>query len=301
MVNWEATLMPIALSEGSPLRYPGGKASLLNYIAKLLDENKLCGCHFIEPYAGSAIISLQLLRKEVILAATIVEKDPLIYAFWQCVFNYTEAFIKEIEKLPVTIDTWHEFQKYREADGIDDFSILEMGLAGLFYNRTNFSGIMKANPLGGLKQESSYKIDCRFNKIRLIKQIEQLSELRLKISVVYDDALEYLKKQHIYLKTNNCFIYIDPPYYEKGKILYRYWYDQEDHKDLAKFLIKCKTPWLVSYDNHEEIHKIYRKAKTVEEMFFDYTVSKRRKEKELLISNLEIPPGMKAIYQAAFA
>ena len=71
----------------------------------------------------------------------------------------------------ISIDTWHEFQKYRNVTTPYEFSLIEMATAGLFFNRTNFSGILKANPLGGLKQQSEYKIDCRFNKSRLIKQL----------------------------------------------------------------------------------------------------------------------------------
>ena len=75
--------MPIHLADVSPLRYPGSKAFLVNYIDSILKENHLEGCHFIEPYAGSAIISIELLKKGTIGDAVLVEKDPLIYCFWR--------------------------------------------------------------------------------------------------------------------------------------------------------------------------------------------------------------------------
>lgn len=277
----------------SPLRYPGSKASLVNYIAELIKENYLLGCHLVEPYAGSAVVSLELLHQGVVGKATLVEKDPLIFSFWHSVFNFPETLIEDIHELKITIETWQEFQKYRNSERPNDFSIVKMGLAGLFFNRTNYSGIINAGPIGGIKQESEYKIDCRFNKERLIKQIYEISKLKKHISVIYDDALLFLRREKKYLKNEECFLYLDPPYYERGKDLYRYWYSHEDHKNLAKYLMRCDTPWLVSYDNHEKIRNIYSKAATLENMHFDYTVSRYRKETELLISNLVIPPGLK--------
>jgi len=288
--------MPIKLALQSPLRYPGSKASLVKYIENLIEENSLQGCHLLEPYAGSAIVSLELLKKRIISKATIVEVDPLIYAFWKSVFFYTDELIEKLEALPVTIDTWNNFQKFRNTKMINQFPVVDMGLAGLFFNRTNFSGILKAGPIGGINQKSIYKIDCRFNKDRLANQIAEISLLKKDMSVIHGDALHFLKGQYDYTRKNQCFLYIDPPYYAKGKSLYRYWYNQTDHQKLAHFLMPCDIPWLASYDNHEEIRKIYNNARALEEMYFDYQVSNRRKEKELLISNLEIPPGMRSIY-----
>ena len=45
----------------SPLRYPGGKLKVVNYIKRLMEENDLCGGTYIEPYAGGANVALSLL------------------------------------------------------------------------------------------------------------------------------------------------------------------------------------------------------------------------------------------------
>lgn len=38
----------------SPLRYPGGKAKLYNYVRDILEANDLIGETYIEPFAGGA-------------------------------------------------------------------------------------------------------------------------------------------------------------------------------------------------------------------------------------------------------
>lgn len=47
----------------SPLRYPGGKGKMYNQTVKILKENNLIGCTYIEPFAGGANLALNLLFK----------------------------------------------------------------------------------------------------------------------------------------------------------------------------------------------------------------------------------------------
>lgn len=61
----------------NPLRYPGAKRSLSNYINDLICANNLQGCRFYEPYAGSAAVGLELLRRGVIGTLVLCEKDIL--------------------------------------------------------------------------------------------------------------------------------------------------------------------------------------------------------------------------------
>ena len=159
----------------SPLRYPGGKNNLVSYFETIVKENLLVGAHLYEPYAGGASISIQLLQSNLISKATLIEKDPLIYAFWKSVKTHPEALCNNIKQIDVTLKTWHAFQKYLSPVAISQFQMLELGLAGLFFNRVNFSGILNAGPIGGQQQNSEYKIFCRFNKDRLIKQIETIA------------------------------------------------------------------------------------------------------------------------------
>lgn len=281
--------MPVKHSDMSPLRYPGSKAALVDYVRDVIMHNHLTVDLFVEPYAGSSIVSLYLLHQQHIPAATIIEKDILVYAFWDSVFRHTDDLLGRIEKLSISIDTWHEFQPYRRANDIDDFPVVELGLAGLFFNRTNFSGILKANPLGGLHQESQYKIDCRFNRKKIMDSIEHLSSFRNRITVIFGDAMEYLNREYGFGVHENHFLYVDPPYYEKGQSLYRHWYTHNEHMSLARFLTQCATPWLASYDNNEAIRMAYHQN-NLGERYFDYTISKYLKTPELLISNQRIPP-----------
>jgi len=85
----------------NPLRYPGGKTFLVNYIYRVLDTNSITDCTFYEPYAGSAAVSIEFLLKEIVKKIVIVEKDPLIYSFWKSVVEHTDELCKKIDELDI--------------------------------------------------------------------------------------------------------------------------------------------------------------------------------------------------------
>jgi len=279
----------------SPLRYPGGKSLLSSYVSGVLEENLLSGCTFYEPYAGGASVSLDLLRLGFIDKAVLVERDPLVYAFWKCVFTQTEALCSAIDACPVSLETWHLLQPTRAV--IDPnktaYTLLQLGLAGLFFNRTNFSGIIGAGPIGGQSQASAYKINCRFNKKALIRQIRAAGRLSSRISVNFGDAITFLRKNSARISSGFSFVYIDPPYYMQGKKLYRHHYLDADHQALAEFITAQAYPWLVSYDDHPRIRELYA-SKQMQPIYLDYKVKSSRTAQELVISNLMIPPPVYA-------
>lgn len=273
----------------NPLRYPGAKSKLASYIQELIINENLHGCTFLEPYGGSAAVSFKLLENDVISYAKINELDPLIFSFWHSVMNHTEELIQLIETTEISIESWHNISQYRNPNHLNGKTAIEIGFAGLFLNRTNFSGILNANPLGGINQTSNYPIDCRFNKNRIIKSIRDLSIFRDKVDIFNLDAITFMQQETRYKRNRSIFVYIDPPYYEKGPTLYRYYYDYRMHKELSKYIKRKTFPWLISYDNHPEIKKMY-KRRYQQQIYLDYSVKTSRKGKELLISNLMIPP-----------
>lgn len=278
----------------NPLRYPGAKRFLAGYVDDLLIANNLEGCCFFEPYAGSAAVGFELLQRHRIANLVICEKDILLYAFWECVFRHPDALCSRIVKTPITIETWQQLNVYRQITSLDQASLLDLGFAGLFFNRTNFSGILKANPIGGINQTSQYDISCRFNKTKIIDIIYKLSSYCNLVEVYYDDALQYMRTQNARFIQKSCFAFFDPPYYEKGPKIYRHYYTIRDHITLAKYVRDVRhLDWIISYDDAPFICNLYDGTDSKYQPFFlDYTCASkvRTKGQELLISNLPLPP-----------
>ncbi len=274
----------------SPLRYPGGKNDLVGYVHSFIYENVLQGSDFIELYAGGASVSLGLLRAQAVKSITLVELDPLVAAFWRAVCRESEQLCKKIENTKVTMKLWQTCRNILFEDDLSNFSNLDLAYAGILLNRTCYSGILHAGPIGGKGQHSQYTLDCRFYKNTLVERIIKIAALKKHITVVQGDAIEFLKKRKPLISGKpNAAIYIDPPYFKMGKRLYRYFYQNDDHSNLATILRSTNTPWLLSYDDHAEIRSLYRSFQT-KRFCLRYHVSDSKDGKELLISNSYLPP-----------
>lgn len=278
----------------SPLRYPGGKYKLYKYVEALVKENKCTT--YIEPFCGGTAIALELLVNNVVKKVIINDVDYTIFCFWDSVLNHTEEFILLIKNTNVTIQEW-EIQK-NIRNNLSDYNSLEIGFSTFFLNRTNRSGIIdKAGPIGGKNQTGNYKIDCRFNKEKLIKQIEKIASYKRNIQLYNMEANDFLNQ--IILRTRNSFVFFDPPYYSKGPGLYTNFYNHEDHENLAKNIIdKLKRrKWIVTYDNVEEIKDMYNRIDSIEfelkyslevkrtaseVMFFSKKLKRPKKEEDLI-------------------
>lgn len=278
----------------TPLRYPGGKAKFAPFIASIMESNELSG-DYLEPYAGGAGVALYLLFNDIVPHIHINDFDPAIYDFWMCVTQYPDELLRLIHDTPVNMEQWYYWRNILR--GEIKTSQVERGFATLFMNRTNRSGILKGGVIGGQKQNGNYAIDARYKKDVLKKRIEEIAKLSHKISVYNEDALQLLKNCPTFLKEKSL-IYLDPPYYIKGKGLYRNFYEHDDHKQIAQqlFHITFDISWVVSYDNVSEIQEIYGLTKQLSYKL-NYTAQKSYIGSEVMFfSNNIIPPSNEVQY-----
>lgn len=243
----------------SPLRYPGSKARLASLVANLLEENLLVGSHIYEPFAGGASVSLNLLANGFVASATFVERDPLVYSLWKVIQDDPEPLIKRLRSGKVSLASWKRLLPLREVKRPTTGLLVELAYAGLFFNRTCFSGIIGAGPIGGLDQTSDYKIDCRFNRETLTRSIEALHLLLKRVELRFGDGITFLSTLGASAAAHS-FAYIDPPYVSNGHKLYRYSFSKRHHERLAAAVQKLTVPWMVSYDNHSLIRGLYSPA-----------------------------------------
>lgn len=269
----------------SPLRYPGSKQKFTHAFMQILDKNAVKPELFIEPFAGGASLSLFLLQNNIVNRIGLIEQDPLVASFWKTVFFDSNWLIQKIKKIDVTIEKWNYFKKYKPR------TTRTKALKCLYLNRTNFSGILKAGPIGGQQQKSEYKIDCRFNKERLACQIELLSTYKEKVLFIEQGHyLDVLRKQLVNFD-ERTFIYFDPPYVDKAKGLYNFYFNDKNHIELRDFIKSLKYNWLLSYDYAPSIEDLYSDTSIFNKGLFDITYtatsrSVRPIKKEFLASNL---------------
>lgn len=275
----------------SPLRYPGGKSCLKPIISKIFKANKLQRHHYAEPYAGGCGLALSLLFSGYVSDIHINDVDPSIWSFWHSVLNHTDELIQLVERTDITVDEWRKQREVQLREDLDD--PITLGFSAFYLNRTNRSGIIAgAGVIGGLQQLGNYKIDCRFNRDDLSKRIRRISKYRSRIHLTRQDAVAFMDDSSSL--PEETFFCIDPPYFNKGSSLYTSFYHPEDHVTVAESVMNLKHPWVVTYDNAEQIRGLYRQRR---QFVFDinYSVQTKRIGTELLVASkgLRLPPEVK--------
>lgn len=246
----------VVMDNFSPLRYPGGKNKLSGYLKKVIEQNDLIGSDYIEPFAGGSGVALSLLLSEYVREIHINDLDIGVYSFWNSVKCNNDQLCELIQETPVNIRTWLRFkEEYSNPEGLSE---LELGFRAFYLNRTNRSGILKAGVIGGINQDGNYKIDARFKKDNLIKRIRKIGLYSSRINV-YNLHIDNFLTDEVSKLSRHCFIYFDPPYYEKADGLYQNHFVHEDHELLASTICRISDhDWVVSYDNVPQILDMYK-------------------------------------------
>jgi|TARA_B100000029_G_C17372425_1_gene886665 DNA adenine methylase len=151
-----------------------------------------------------------------------------------------------------------------------------------YINRTSFSGIMKSPRWG-------YRVGSSVIPEHWSKRIEPVGK---KFSTAKITNLDF-RKVILSKSSNKVLIYCDPPYYKASRGIYKKEFNNQDHLDLMKLLKKTKHRFILSYNYHEDLFKLYHWA-IIKEKTWKYFMSEERRQvgKELIISNYELNPTL---------
>ncbi|WP_370832904.1 DNA adenine methylase [Acidaminococcus sp.] len=268
----------------SPLRYPGGKTQLYKFILHAVELSQLKHVHYCEPFCGGAGLAMKLLMKDKVDAVILNDADTAIYSIWRAILDDIGPFLNKIQTVPITLQEWEKQHKiYEDLKNSNNYDF-NLGFASFFLNRTNRSGIIEGGPIGGKKQLSRYKIDCRFNRSTLYNKIADINAKKNMITIYHLDALEFISKKLQNDKKIN-FIFFDPPYYNQGQNLYKNSLSKQYHSALANAIKKIDDqPWILTYDDTEDIKKLYADMQGWKYELF-YSAQYKRKESELMYAS----------------
>ena len=270
----------------SPLRYPGGKGKLARFLKEIIKLNGLSDGRYVEPYAGGAAVAWELLLTGVVRRISVNDISKPVFAFWSAVVSRTDELCHLIETTPLTVSEWDNQKSiYQTADLR---SPLKLGFAFFYLNRTNRSGILNGGIIGGRAQTSKWGIDARFNRDELVRRIRQIGAMRDQITITNLDAETFLEN-HSKKWGDKTLVYLDPPYFAKGRFLYYNSYKPEDHADVADVVASLENlKWIVSYDDVRPIHELYE-----EYSWLQYTLNYAARNKVRGREAMFFSPGMK--------
>lgn len=272
----------------TPLRYPGGKQKLTPFVLEIIKANGLEGGHYAEPYAGGAGVAMELLVDGHVSHVHLNDSSYHIYCFWQSCLNYSNEFCAKISRSLLNIEEWKEHREILRHP--ERYSILEVGFATFYLNRTNRSGVLGGGVIGGLQQQGPWKIDARFPRNELINRIELIESLRGSVTVTNLDAERFFSHS-VEKFPSKTLIYCDPPYFEKADRLYLNHYRPDDHKRISETIQNLKNvKWMVSYDGVDEILSYYKlRRKFLYELQYNAARAYKGNEVFIFSDDLVIP------------
>lgn len=272
-----------------PLRYPGAKRRLAPYVGSIVRSLARRPQLFVEPFAGGASVALQMLEDDLVDEIALADRDPLVAAFWQTVFDDTNWLLDQIMTIEVTLANWDSFKNGRHR------TRRQRALACLFLNRTSYSGIIapRAGPIGGREGNSAYPIDCRFPRATLARRIRRIAAHRERVRYVAQADWRTTLVEGLGDNAERSFVYLDPPFFNKAERLYTYHFMESDHVRLRDHLVRLNSPWLLSYDSCDHVDRLYAsRCASLAKVELLYTASDRqpvRSAVEAVVSNLPLP------------
>lgn len=234
----------------SPLRYPGGKGRLAQFVGDLIARQRPRPLRYVEPFAGGAGVGLRLLFDEQVDEIVINDLNPGVAAFWRAVFDANDELVARVRTCAPTIEEWHRQRVVYRGLPDDDVAL---GFATFFLNRANRSGILNARPIGGLEQKGTWKIGARFDANKLAERIELLGKYSTRVTVSERDGVDLIAES---VSDQDTFVYADPPYLVQGDDLYLDTFQWEHHERLAATLHEAEG-WLLTYDADPRVPILY--------------------------------------------
>lgn len=266
------------------IRYPGSKEKLRKDLFRFFPSEMIhsiwagtAAWEYREPFFGSGAIGLKVLgqlppRSPVWLN----DIDADLVCMWQAVQATPNELCRLVRAFKPSVDLFFE---YKESDGRDDCSPAERGVRKLALHRMSYSGFgsKSGSPLGGKKQGSSkYSVDCRWNAERICLDVQKVHREFRKFHNLRFTCGDFMPL--VETATATTFIYLDPPYFEKGDQLYKHPMDDGDHVRLAMRLHVTPATWVLSYDDHPRIRDLYSWAQ-FHDLFITYTNARARGER----------------------
>ena len=74
----------------TPLRYPGGKSALADFVWHTMELSGCTEIPYCEPFAGGAGVAMSLLLQGKVKSVILNDLDTGIYSIWYAIFNDTE-------------------------------------------------------------------------------------------------------------------------------------------------------------------------------------------------------------------
>ena len=272
-------------------RFPGGKtkikSQILSRIAALRRSEEEYGELFLG--AGSILECMLTDNRFAFSLVRLNDRDAGIAAVWSAIIRYPEQLK---EKLIAYTPAVADFDRFKaELLAVRGYvgsgpKMVELAAKKIILHQISFSGlgVMAGGPIGGRTQGSKYPVSCRYNPEGLCGKIDRLHNRLTRVRIVGNTCSSQDFSSFIRNANGNQIWYIDPPFYQPGPQLYQFGLTHQEHVNLAGILKASGTKFVLSYDDHPAIRKLYQWACIERIDGINYSIHTARQRAELLIT-----------------
>ena len=233
----------------SPFRYPGGKSWFVNIARQWLKSQSKRPKILVEPFGGGAGISLVAVNERLVQQAVFAEIDRDVAATWETMLNGHAAWLAD-EILAFRISRKRVEMKLKEVPKADH----ERAFQCLLKNRTARGGVLSDGAGLIRRGEDGKGLRSRWYPETLAKRIKAISGLKDQLNFRQGDGFEVISE---YLQRGDTVFFVDPPYTQAARRLYRHW--SIDHEKLFELMREAKGNVLMTYDDTKEVRKWARR------------------------------------------
>jgi len=230
--------------------------------------------HFVEPFAGGAIVSLSVLFDELVEFVTLIEKDTNVGVVWQTIVDGGSAELADmIVDFQVTEENVRRLLNTTHAP----HDVLGKALATIVRNRVQRGGIMAPGASLMRNGENGRGLKSRWYPETLKNRLLDLHIRHSQIRFQSGDGLRFIQAN---AGDSEIVWFIDPPYTVAGRRLYLH--SDLDHEKLFEEAAKLIGTFLMTYDNNKQIRDLADKYS------FQYTEVAMKNTHHALMSELLI-------------
>jgi DNA adenine methylase len=256
----------------SPLRYPGGKSRLSEYLVSLFPNDF---DEYREPFVGGGSVFFTAKQWFHNKKFRINDLFQDLYIFWKMLRDYPDGVVENVRKLKYSFLEGRRLYDFLTSPHLS--SEIEKAAEFFTINRITFSGTTLS---GGYSNESFQK---RFTDSS-IDRLEKSSEILSNDVEITGNDFSHLTD----LPGNKVFLFLDPPYF-LGKRSKLYGKDGNLHRDfeherLFESLRNTPHRWLMTYNDCDQIREMYSDF-NIKPIEFAYGMQQGKTGKEIIISN----------------
>jgi DNA adenine methylase len=219
----------------SPISWVGGKKNLRHQIIPLIPEDHTC---YVEVFAGGAWVLFGKKRSEI---EVLNDLDGELINFYLIAKRHPAEFARQTKQIVIS----RRFFGIMKRQTIDPLTDIERAVRFYYLLKTSFGARMG---VFGLSTD-------RKNKWRPATFRRNFQEVARRLDGVCIEALHYTDLIERYDRPWTLF-YCDPPYVGCER-MYSVAIQKTDHECLAGMLKSIKGRFILSYNDHPEIWRLY--------------------------------------------